>query len=88
MIVELYEISMSSMLSQFQAFSERVNKFCAIFLNFVVGFFQGLKFFSYFIKGCGMKNVSVLEQNWPALFFFFNIYFKGVLTYFEGPNNL
>ena len=27
---------------------------------------------------CGLKNVNILVQNWPALFF--HIYFKGVLT--------
>ena len=57
----------------------------AIFLNLVVDFFQGLKNLSYFIKGCELKKVKRL---FVCLFFFFLNYFKGVLTYFEGPNNL
>ena len=64
---------------------------CGLFLrdeNFVVAFFQGLKNLSYFIKGCGLKNVKVLVQNWRFFFFFYHNYFKDVLTYFEGPNNL
>ena len=58
----------------------------AIFLNFVVNFFQGLKNLSYFIKGCELKKVNRLFVCFS--FFLKKNYFKGVLTYFEGPNNL
>ena len=46
--------------SSFQWESEQV--LCYLFKS-CCGIFQGLKILSYFIKGCGMKNVSVLEQN-------------------------
>ena len=63
---------------------------CGLFLrdeNFVVGFFQRLKILLYFIKGCELKKVKVWLQNWRFFIFYIN-FFKGVLTYLEGPNNL
>ena len=42
----------------------------AIFLNFVVDFFQGLKNLSYFIKGCELKKVKRLFVCFSFSFFF------------------
>ena len=47
---------------------------CGLFLrdeNFVVAFFQGLKNLSYFIKGCGLKNVNVLVLPYIYIYIFF-----------------
>ena len=56
--------------------------------KFCCGLFSRAENFFIFYQGLWAEKCKRFSTKLACFFFFFNISYKGVLTYFEGPNNL